>query len=90
MARCQAHFQMVDLKDGAVLAMTTTWPVVMSVNPGRVIASLDVLCSLKAPGGLGWLSRCWPHSPVCTLMEVPLRRRLAEMPTTGGRTLTGA
>lgn len=52
MARCQAHFQMVDLKDGAVLAMTTR-PVVMSVNPGRVIASLDVLCSLKAPGGLG-------------------------------------
>lgn len=72
MARCQAHFQMVDVRDGAVLTMMTTWPVVMSVELGHVSARLDVLCSRKAPGGLGWLSRCWPHSSVCTFMEVPL------------------
>lgn len=70
MAKCQAHFQTVDVRDGAVL--TLTWPVVMCVNLGRVSTRLDVLGSRTAPGGLGWLSQCWPPSPVCTLREVPL------------------
>lgn len=49
MAKCQAHFQTVDVRDGAVLTLTTTWPVVMCVNLGRVSARLDVLGSLTAP-----------------------------------------
>lgn len=52
------------------LTMTRTM-VTLSSLAMSVLGRMWV-CSCRSSKGLGWLSRGWPYTLVCTLLDVPL------------------